>query len=80
MSTLIDNLNLDNNNEEVITLNFLEEETLYEHILDLSLDQSIRLEAFEKYYEINEDISIELQNRLSGMYQFSGSKIIQQFI
>ena len=80
MSTLIDNLNLDDCNEEVIALNFLEKETLYEHILDLSLDQSIRLEAFEKYYEINEDNSIELQNRLSGMYQFSGSKIIQQFI
>lgn len=75
-STLIENLN----NNEIIELIVLDEENLSEYILDLSLDQNIRLEALEKYFLKNEDNTIELVSRLSGMYQFSGAKVIRQYM
>ena len=76
MSTLIDNLN----DLEISELNVIDEENLPEYVLDLSLDQRIRLEALERYFVLNEDNAIELLNRLSGMYQFSGAKILSQFL
>lgn len=75
-STLINNLE----DIETITITILDEEKLSEYILDLSLDDEVRLEAFEKYYEKNEDNTIEILSRLSGMYQFSGAKILRQFL
>jgi len=76
LSTLIDNLD----DIEINELNVLDEENLPEYILDLSLDQTIRLEALEKCFVLNEDNALELVSRLSGMYQFSGSKILSQFL
>lgn len=75
-STLIDNLS----DLEIVETISLDEENLPEYVLDLSFDQKIRLEALEKYFVLNEDNAIELVNRLSGMYQFSGAKILRQFL
>ena len=75
-STLIENLN----DVENFELKIIDEENLPEYILDLSLNKTIRLEALEKYFVLNEDNAIEILSRLSGMYQFSGSKIIRQFL
>lgn len=75
-STLIENLD----NSEFVELTVLDEENLPEYILDLSIDQNVRLEALEKYFLQNEDNTIELVSRLSGMYQFSGAKVIRQYM
>lgn len=78
-STLIDILT---NDDDLIIISkiSLEEDKLQDYILDLSLDQETRLEAFEKFYQKNGEDSIEILSRLSGMYQFSGTKILQNFL
>ena len=53
---------------------------LSKHILDLSLPENIRIHALELYYIKNKDDAIELISRITGMYQFSGTKIIQNFL
>ena len=52
-----------------------------ETILDFSLDNVERMLEFEKFCkDNNENISFELVNRLNGIYQFSGMKILQDFL
>ena len=52
-----------------------------ETILDFSLDNDERMIEFQKYCkDNNENISFELINRLNGIYQFSGIKILQDFL
>jgi hypothetical protein len=53
---------------------------LSKYVLDLSLQQEIRVKALEMYYNIHGDSTIELISRITGMYQFSGTKIIQNFL
>ena len=55
-------------------------DNLSKHILDLSLQENIRIHALELYYKQNKDDTIELISRITGMYQFSGTKIIQNFL
>jgi hypothetical protein len=49
-------------------------------IFDFSMDVNVRVKAFQKYYEINKENTIELLSRLIGMYQFSGTKSIEFFL
>ena len=52
-----------------------------ENILDFSIDNEKRMLEFEKYCKENdENNSIELINRLNGIYHFSGIKILQDFL
>ena len=54
-----------------------------ENILDFSIENDERMMLFETYCENNkndENISFELTNRLIGIYQFSGMKILQDFL
>jgi len=53
-----------------------------ENILDFSIDNETRIIEFEKYCKDTNDINIcfELINQLNGIYQFSGMKILQDFL
>jgi len=52
-----------------------------ESILDFSIDNEKRMTYFENFCkEQNENNSIELINRLNGIYHFSGIKILQDFL
>ena len=52
-----------------------------ENILDFSIENDERMLEFEKYCKENdENTSFELINRLNGIYQFSGMKILQDFL
>jgi hypothetical protein len=56
-------------------------ENLPEVVMDLSRPVVVRLNALEEYYE-REDVgenAIEVLSTLAGMYQMSGSKLIEQF-
>ena len=70
-------LNLDYNedeiNEKVDLLN------LPNQIIDLSNNPETRLKALEAYYEEKGDDSIDVISTLNGMYQISGSKLIENF-
>jgi hypothetical protein len=55
------------------------------NILDFSLEHDERIALFEEYCKFNKnentyDNCFELLNRLSGIYQFSGLKIVEQFL
>ena len=59
----------------------LSNEYLYKNILDFSIDNDIRMNLFLKFYSQNiENDSIELLYRITGVYQFSGSKILENFL
>lgn len=52
-----------------------------ESILDFSIDNEKRMTYFENFCnENNDNNSIELINRLNGIYHFSGIKILQDFL
>ena len=44
------------------------------------MSEDTRIKALEMYHDINPDDTIEIVSRLTGMYQFSGTKIIQNFL
>jgi hypothetical protein len=69
-------LETDNIQEEII----LEDDKLSDIIFDFSLDLTTRIKAFEKYYELHNELTIELMCRMTGMYQFSGTKNIEKFL
>jgi hypothetical protein len=55
------------------------------NILDFSLEHDERIALFEEYCKFNKnentyDNCFELLNRLAGIYQFSGLKIVEQFL
>lgn len=55
-------------------------ENLLEIVMDLSRSVDKRLNAFEEYYNQVGDNAMEILSTLSGMYQISGSKLIEQFL
>lgn len=79
MNTLIDKVI---NEEEIQTNNsfVFEEKNLSKYIIDLSLNQDIRIKALEMYFDRDSENTIEIISRITGMYQFSGTKIIQNFL
>ena len=76
MTTFIDSLSED----DIINNENLDLEKLPETILDLSNTNELRIKAIEEYHRLHEDQTIELVNRLNGMYQMSGIKILQEFL
>jgi hypothetical protein len=67
------------NNEKETEKN-VNEEYLKNNILDFSLDNELRTVFFEKYFHQNEDNCLEILNRLCGIYQFSGMKVLETFL
>jgi hypothetical protein len=59
----------------------LSNDYLYKNILDFSIENEMRLNLFLKFYSqnINND-SIELLYRITGIYQFTGSKVLENFL
>jgi hypothetical protein len=49
-------------------------------ILDNTIPNQTRLQVLEKYFEQKENDTIEIINKITGIYQFSGSKIIEKFL
>lgn len=57
------------------------ENVLKNNILDFSIDNNERLEMFIVYYNIYDiDKTLELLNRLCGIYKFSGIKVLECFL
>lgn len=79
MNTLIEKV-LENPSAEKPKDFIFDETQLSKYILDLSLNQDIRIRSLEMYYKTHKEETIELVSRLTGMYQFSGTKTIQQFL
>lgn len=56
-------------------------EVSYEkHILDLSLRYETRIKLIHRYFKENQNNAIEIISRISGMYQFSGAKILEKYL
>ena len=66
-----------NDNDEII-LN--DSENYKNNIFDLSLELDLRLKVISKYYKRFPDDFLEIISRLSGMYSFSGTKKLENFI
>lgn len=49
-------------------------------ILDNTVNNQTRLKVLEKFFEARENDSIEIINKITGIYQFSGSKLIEHFL
>ena len=77
--TLINNLGLEK--EEEINLNLFTPDKTAEYIVDLSLPLEVRIKYMEEYYkQFGTGETIELVNRLSSMYQMSGTKILEKYM
>jgi hypothetical protein len=50
------------------------------HILDLSLRYETRIKLIHRYFQENQNNAIEIISRISGMYQFSGAKILEKYL
>ena len=48
------------------------ENSLAKYIIDFEIDEDLRLKLFQKCNDKNFEDAVELINRISGMYQFSG--------
>ena len=76
--------------EEIVTdvgltpccLNVLEidNKNLSELIYNFSLSIEIRIKALENYYKNKREETIEIINKIAGIYHFSGSKILESFL
>lgn len=78
MNTLIEKIDY-NSTDDTSKFEF-DETQLSKYILDLSLPLEIRIKSIEMYYKNNKEDTIEIISRITGMYQFSGTKIIQNFL
>lgn len=75
--TLIDNLSINNDNSQPLINN----ESIEESIIDLSLPLNVRIKSIEDFYKQFGHIeTIEIVNRLSSMYQMSGTKILEKYM
>ena len=77
--TIIDNLLPDKENPFVIdNTNAL---SLSELVIDLSIPLELRINYIQQFYKQFGDIeSLELINRLSSMYQMSGTKVLEKYM
>jgi hypothetical protein len=77
--TLINTLSQEKENNYIIDMT--DNKLLSEAILDLSIQPDLRIHYIEKFYEQFGKIeSLELINRLSSMYQISGTKILEKYM
>lgn len=81
INTLVTNiteLSLESNINTII--NELEDDKLYSIIFDMDNDEELRINALNRYNEINQEYVIEIINRLNSMYIFSYTKILQKYL
>jgi hypothetical protein len=77
--TLINTLSQEKENN--YTIDITDKNLLSEAIVDLSIQPDLRIHYIEKFYEhFGEIESLELINRLSSMYQISGTKILEKYM
>lgn len=75
MYTLIDSI--DSSIEEIYTIiDYTDARNIY----DLSLTEVDRIKCIEHFYTQNGSETIEVINKLTGMYQFSGIKILESYL
>jgi hypothetical protein len=60
--------------------NNLSKQELADVVMDFSIDMESRMNALELYCEQNGDNSVDLFSNFTGMYQFSGISILQEFL
>lgn len=79
--TLIENLS-ENIPEKSITINTdTDKNSLLEIIIDLSEQLETRIQYLELFYEkFGQEETLEIVSRLSTMYQFSGTKILEKYL
>jgi len=59
----------------------LDKESLYEQVTDLSIPLKYRLKYINMFYDkFGLDDCLEIINRIGMMYQFSGTKTLQQYL
>jgi hypothetical protein len=75
MNTII----TDNTNEEEDEI-FIDYKIYEKYILDLSIPNDKRIELIKRYYKENKENTIEIISRISGMYHFSGTKILEKYL
>ena len=76
MNTII----TDNINEEKEDEIFIDYKTYEKYILDLSIPNDKRIELIKRFYKENRENTIEIISRISGMYHFSGTKILEKYL
>lgn len=79
MSTSIDKID-DFELKVLPPLNYIADDCLYQSIFDLTIDTDTRINALERYYELNQQDTIEIISKLSSVYQFSGTKSLEHFL
>jgi len=78
--TLINNLNQTVFDEQVNIID-ADKNTLSKLIIDLTVSLSLRIKALELFYSsFGQEECIELVNRISTMYQFSGTKLLEKYL
>lgn len=64
--------------------NFFDDEEISENIklniLNLRINENKRLIYLEEYYNLYKNDAIEVISQISGMYQFSGTKILEKYL
>ena len=78
--TDVKKISLDEVYNEVDDINSIEIADLPRTVMDMELSVDTRMQALSKYYHIAGEEALEIFNRLSSMYQFTGLKSIEDFI
>jgi hypothetical protein len=76
--TLINNLKNIDIKEKLFSLE--KDASLSKIIMNLDVEHNIRVKALEEYYLENKEDAIDIINRMTGMYQFSGTNNIFKFL
>ena len=73
-------INIDDDFEQEIETIDIDDDNYKKYILDLSLSYETRIKLIHRYYKENENNAIEIISRIAGMYQFSGTKILEKYL
>ena len=77
--TAVKKISLDEVYDDV-DIHSIETADLPRTVMDMELSVDTRMKALSKYYHIAGEEALEIFNRLSSMYQFTGLKSIEDFI
>lgn len=72
--------NLKNTGEQSVIVTILDQDNLPLTIMDFSIELDTRIRALNDYYKKNGDDIIGIISTISGMYQMSGTKILEQYL
>jgi hypothetical protein len=73
-------INLEEEIEDIDETEDIDDVNYEKHILDLSLRYETRIKLIHRYFQENQNNAIEIISRISGMYQFSGAKILEKYL